>query len=103
MEHDVPVHGRITLSMKIAEDGGHVMAGQETRIVDIPADGGAGMGLFENIHGFASPELFANHIRRASSRNYGHAARAFLREIVKDVPAITARLTDAVRPARRDP
>jgi putative DNA primase/helicase len=84
--------GESTLSAKIAADGGHVMAGQETRLVDIPADGGAGMGLFENIHGFASPELFANHIRKASNRNYGHASRAFLREIVKDVPSITARL-----------
>ena len=80
--------GESTLPQKIAEDGGRAMAGQETRVLDIPADGGAGMGLFENIHGFASPELFANHIRLASSRNYGHASRAFLREIVKDVPAI---------------
>lgn len=35
------------------------MAGQEVRILDVPADAGKGMGLFEALHGEPSPEALA--------------------------------------------
>jgi hypothetical protein len=43
--------GEIGLADKIAEDGrGKKMAaGQRVRIVDVSADAGAGMGMFENL------------------------------------------------------
>lgn len=70
--------GEKGLAEKIAEDGGKVQAGQTVRLIDIPADAGAGLGLFENLHGHASPGLFADAIKRAASTHYGHAARAFI-------------------------
>jgi len=76
--------GEISLADKIAEDGrGRKMAaGQQVRIVDIPADAGAGMGMFESIEGFASAEAMARYLREASQQHYGVAARAFLTALV---------------------
>jgi uncharacterized protein (DUF927 family) len=72
--------GEISLGDKIAEDGkgGRAAAGQQVRIVDIPADAGAGMGMFEELHEFADAEKLASHLKRAGSRVYGAPARRFL-------------------------
>ncbi len=82
--------GEISLADKIAEDGRgrRIAAGQEVRIVDISADAGAGMGIFENLHGFPSADAFARHLRTATGEHYGEAWRAFMRLLVKDFDAI---------------
>lgn len=41
--------GEKGLADKILEEGGRVQAGQAVRLVDIPADAGAGLGLFESL------------------------------------------------------
>jgi putative DNA primase/helicase len=76
--------GEIGLADKVAEDGRgrKLAAGQQVRIVDISADAGAGMGMFENLHGFSSPELFARHLRSEARKHYGVAARHYLAAIV---------------------
>lgn len=76
--------GEISLAQKMAEDSRNrrVMAGQEVRIVDIAADASAGMGIFEDLHGFESPDALARHFKAAVSRNYGHPSIAFLRKLV---------------------
>jgi putative DNA primase/helicase len=70
--------GEKGLAEKIAEEGGRVQAGQAVRLIDVPADAGAGLGLFENLHGHASAQAFADAIKSAASTHYGHAARAFI-------------------------
>jgi putative DNA primase/helicase len=72
--------GEIGLEDKIAEENkARVKAGQLVRLVDIPADAGAGLGLFESLHGHTSAQAFADAIKSAAAINYGHAARAFIR------------------------
>lgn len=82
--------GELSLADKIAEDGRgrKVAAGQQVRIVDIPADAGAGLGLFENLHGFPSADAFARHLKMAAGEHYGHPSRAFLRTLVDNFDAI---------------
>jgi uncharacterized protein (DUF927 family) len=82
--------GELGLADKIAEDGRgrRVAAGQQVRIVDIPADAGAGLGLFEELHGFPSADAFARHLKWASGEHYGHPSRAFLRVLVDTFDAI---------------
>lgn len=82
--------GEISLADKIAEDGRgrRMAAGQQVRIVDIPADAGAGLGLFENLHGFASAELFARHLRAATQAHHGVAAREYLKRLVPEIQDI---------------
>jgi putative DNA primase/helicase len=88
--------GEIGLADKVAEDGRRKRpaAGQQVRIVDIPADAGAGLGLFEELHGFDSPDALARHLRISSGAHFGVAARAFLDGIAGDL--------DGIRKAVRD-
>ncbi|MGY4355382.1 putative DNA primase/helicase [Bradyrhizobium sp. i1.3.1] len=76
--------GEIGLADKVAEDGRgkRVAAGQQVRIVDIAADAGSGMGMFENLHGFETAEGLARHLRAATQQHYGVAARHYLGSIV---------------------
>lgn len=58
--------------------------GQEIRLADIPADAGAGLGCFENIHGFSSPASFALALKDASMSAYGSIGCEFLEHVVKE-------------------
>ena len=75
--------GEIGIADKVAEDGRgrKVAAGQIVRVIDVPADAGAGFGPFENLHEFPNADAFARHLLKAASENYGQAGRAFLAEI----------------------
>lgn len=70
--------GEITLADKLAEAGKRPRAGQEVRLVDIPADAGAGFGVFEELHGSPSAGAFAERIKGATARFYGAPIRRFL-------------------------
>lgn len=81
--------GELSLADKIAESGKRARAGQSVRVIDIPADAGKGLGIFDALHGYASGAALADHLRRASQAHSGHAARAFLEQITDD-PNATA-------------
>ncbi|MFT6583407.1 MAG: hypothetical protein ACJAU6_003861, partial [Alphaproteobacteria bacterium] len=83
-------NGEISLSDKLAEDRRvrKIAAGQEVRVIDMPAAAGVGLGAFENIHRFDSPDAFARHIKRAASEYYGTSIRAFLKLISSDLDAV---------------
>ena len=83
--------GELSLADKIAETGKRARAGQSVRVIDIPADAGQGLGIFDTLHSFASGAALADHLRRSGEANSGHAARAFLAEITDD-PAATAEI-----------
>jgi putative DNA primase/helicase len=82
--------GEIGLADKVAEEsrGKRITAGQQVRIVDVPADAGAGHGLFENLHGFESGKALSKHIVAAAKRTYGTAGRAFLAAVVPEIDEI---------------
>jgi uncharacterized protein (DUF927 family) len=76
--------GEITLADKIREDARlRATAGQQVRILDIPADCGSELGLFEDLHGARNGQEFADELKAATQSYYGTAARAFLAEIDK--------------------
>lgn len=89
--------GEVTLATKMGEIGRRAMAGQEVRLVSIQADAGAGMGLFEVLHGMPSAGELADHIRRAARTYYGTASRAYLAELVKERDADEPGLTDGIK------
>jgi putative DNA primase/helicase len=70
--------GEVSLADKMAEIGKRSKAGQEVRLVDIPADAGAGCGAFEELHGAASSGIFAEELRQATEHYYGAPIRRFL-------------------------
>jgi putative DNA primase/helicase len=75
--------GEIGIADKVAEDGRgrKLAAGQQVRVIDIPADAGVGFGSFENLHGFESADALARHLKHAAEEHYGTAGRAFLAEV----------------------
>ena len=99
--------GETQIGDKIAENGGKPMAGQAVRVLDIPADAGAGMGVFEELHGFENPVEMADAFKGV--KNYGHAARAFLERLAADPEDARQRVENHMRafeaencPARAD-
>jgi putative DNA primase/helicase len=70
--------GEVGLADLLAEARGgprRPRAGQEVRVVDIPADAGAGLGLFEDLHGERDGAALADRISTAARRLYGTAGQ----------------------------
>jgi putative DNA primase/helicase len=91
--------GEITLADKIREDARlRVTAGQQVRILDIPAECGSKLGLFEDIHDARNGQEFADQLKAATQSYYGTAARALLGEIAKR----PERFAETIRNHRND-
>ena len=88
--------GEVGISQHMASVGKTVRAGQELRLVDLPADAGAGMGVFENLHGFDSPQALAQHLGKAADAYHGTAGRAFLERIVSRADTLKTHMRGAV-------
>lgn len=61
-------------------------------MLDLPADAGAGLGLFEELHGFESPVAFVEELERATREQYGTAAIAFLEAAAHEFAGIGERV-----------
>jgi uncharacterized protein (DUF927 family) len=88
--------GEVSLAGLMAADGRKANAGQEIRLADVPADAGAGMGLFEQLHGHATPAALAQAVKGAAGLHYGAAGLAFLRDVVRDRAGLTAQLARGI-------
>jgi uncharacterized protein (DUF927 family) len=88
--------GEITLAQKLNEAGRHSSAGLDVRLVDLPADAGAGLGVFQDLHGSASPAEFVETLREATRSQHGTAAREFLARLAKDRSDDPAVLRDVI-------
>lgn len=89
--------GEQSLADKLREAGRAAHAGQETRLVDIPADAGRGLGLFETLHRFPDGGALARHLATAAAACYGVAIRAFLSHLVRHREAIRGNANVMVR------
>ncbi|HDR8945437.1 TPA: DUF927 domain-containing protein, partial [Burkholderia vietnamiensis] len=76
--------GEKTLASIMGEASKTANAGQDVRLATIPADAGRGYGMFEELHGFATPKDLADHIARASGQHYGVAAMEFIRHTAEN-------------------
>jgi len=74
----------LTLAAKMGEAGKRVTAGLEVRLVNLPADAGVGMGVFQKLHGRRNGAAFADELRDAALAHHGHAARTFLDRLAQD-------------------
>lgn len=87
--------GEKSMAMMMAQAGHIVMAGQEVRMVEIPADAGCGYGIFESIHAAASSQIFADQLKSAVSEHHGHAGRAFVTQLAD--PDLRPRFIERIR------
>ncbi|MCE3232799.1 MAG: inner rane protein [Rickettsiaceae bacterium] len=91
--------GEIALSEHLSQLGKYHRAGQEVRLVDIAADAGKCLGLFETIPEVLNANDFAVHLKEACQHFYGTAADAFLKTLVQQ--ELTT-LLQAIRQLRED-
>ncbi|HEX9535841.1 MAG TPA: DUF927 domain-containing protein [Stellaceae bacterium] len=95
--------GEIGLADKIAEDGNkRARPGQEVRFVYIPADAGAGHGVFETLHGAAHGGELAEQLRQAALKCYGTPIRRFLDLLIQWYGSDLQRLVDRLKKSRDD-
>jgi uncharacterized protein (DUF927 family) len=87
--------GELSLSQHMAEVGKKVHAGQELRMADIPADAGAGLGCFEELHGFAGGHEFARALSAATGKYYGTAFPAFVQRSLSEREQLGTSLREA--------
>ncbi len=80
--------GELSLAQHVAEAGKRIHAGAEIRLCDVPADAGAGMGAFENIHGFDSPDKFSDELVANAAKYYGVAFIEFIKCVLAKREAI---------------
>ncbi|HET8898938.1 MAG TPA: DUF927 domain-containing protein, partial [Rhodanobacteraceae bacterium] len=76
--------GEVGLGDLIAEAGGRQRAGMEVRVMDVAADAGAGLGMFERLPDGIGPGAFADRLRHAAAANYGAAFPALLQALAAD-------------------
>jgi uncharacterized protein (DUF927 family) len=92
--------GETDLATKMGEAGLRPHAGQDVRLLGLSADVGAGLGVFQNTHGSASPGTFADQLRRAAVSSCGTAGPALLEALVHDRVKDPERLQGTLRKGR---
>jgi len=75
--------GERSLTAHMAEGGKRTKAGQEVRMLDIPATKRK-CGLFDELHGLLDGRSLADSLKQATGHHYGYAGPAFLEELIKD-------------------
>ena len=63
--------GEISLEQHMAEAGQRIQAGQEVRLVDVPADAGQAAVCLRNLHRAESSKAFADLLREATTKTTG--------------------------------
>ncbi|WP_439860626.1 DUF927 domain-containing protein [Pseudomonas sp. MBLB4136] len=72
--------GELGLSALMAEGGKRSRAGQEIRLLEIPAR--RTYGAWDHLHGMAGGREFSDAIQRASVTHFGHAGPEFIRQLL---------------------
>ncbi|OXE36165.1 MAG: hypothetical protein CGW95_09460 [Phenylobacterium zucineum] len=86
--------------------GERPMAGQELRLLDIAADAGQRLGVWEDLHGLPGPAALSDALKAASGKNFGLAGPAFVDAFIARrgdaLSAAKALIADFVRTVARD-
>jgi uncharacterized protein (DUF927 family) len=86
--------GEITFTSKMQEVNRKVKAGQTVRFIEVPADSGVGLGLFENIHNYSDSNIFSITLKTMTTECQGTAIEAFLKLLCANSEKITRRIAN---------
>lgn len=74
--------GELSLSATAIEGGKEQLTGEMVRLIDIPADAGKGMGIFESLpYGVENSKAYIDQIESTIHKSFGHAACYFIRRV----------------------
>jgi uncharacterized protein (DUF927 family) len=77
-------NGEVRLSDKLVERGRRARAGQQIRLIDLPADAGKGFGVFDHGGADNDAKLLADAIKTAAQTCYGTAGPEFVRVLISE-------------------
>ena len=79
--------GEVGLETKISEGSGKkkIKAGQTVRFIEIPADAGQGMGIFDTIHNFENPVDFAVELKDLTKKYQGTVIDRWLKFLTQNL------------------
>jgi putative DNA primase/helicase len=84
--------GEVSIAAKVEEDRNRrARAGQEIRILDIPADAGLSYGAFDSPGSEKNAASLADAIRDAAAESYGTAGPSFIKEVFNNPDEIAQR------------
>ena len=86
--------GELGLAEHMSEAGKKARAGQELRMIDLPADAGAGRGIFEELHEFESGGALAERLRLTAAKTYGTPGRALLEYLTDNTAGLSRTLRE---------
>jgi putative DNA primase/helicase len=98
--------GEIGLMAKVEEArvNRRAKAGTSVRFIDVPADGGRGLGLFEDCHGL-DPSAFAQRLKSNAFGSYGTAGPAFvayMSRLLADTPSFKIDISKQIDQIRNE-
>jgi putative DNA primase/helicase len=76
--------GEMTLAEHASSAGKRTRGGADVRLLNIDADAGQGLGMFENLHGAHSPDAFARDLKEHALSNYGSPLRIFVERLTRN-------------------
>jgi putative DNA primase/helicase len=94
--------GEITLAEHVETCGKKVRAGQQIRMIDVPADAGCDKGIFESIPEGIEAAKFSDLLTQASRQFYGSAIREFIRRIIQDKDGALGAIEEIIKSFQAD-
>lgn len=88
--------GEVGLSDHMAEAGKKPKAGQELRLVDLPADAGRGCGAFDHPGEFGDSGALARHMNDAAGKVHGALGRAWLDYLTANTDTVQRELRQRI-------
>ncbi|MDR1647772.1 MAG: DUF927 domain-containing protein [Zoogloeaceae bacterium] len=74
--------GERTITTAMNEGGYRAKAGQQVRMLDVPA--ARTFGCFDDLHGHDCGASLSDHIKREADTHHGHAGRAFVERLARE-------------------
>lgn len=94
--------GELGLADHMAEGMKRTRTGQEVRMADIPADAGAGLGAFQQLHGHEGGAVFSTHLTGQAAALHGAAGRAWLQWLTAHTETLKAQTRDTANRLAND-
>ena len=88
--------GELSLAQHMETAQKKVKAGQEVRMVDMPADAGAGLGALECLHGRPDGSAFVNEVKHNAGAAYGSVGIAWIEYLCKTQQGLRGRVKEAI-------
>lgn len=89
--------GEISLSQHMAQAGQKAKAGQEVRLLDLPADAGKGLGLFDTIQETDNPADYSKLLVENCAKYYGRVGFDYLTKLCENLDTEPDKLKFAIK------